>query len=366
MGSMAEMDGRENARSSTLMNTIVKAKKNELLHGLDTCMDAYTVAALTQQDGQVLFNTISSSKEVMLDYQPTVLPPKKFFFPQQEDIVEYTDNGEITALVDTTSLVIFGVRPCDLNGIRILTEAFSDKNGDPNYMTRRENIIVIGIECHEICDDDAFCYKVKGNVVSEGYDILLADVDDDYLMTFGTDKGKAFADKYFSHVPAEQKEWNEYYKKKGAALSEKGKVPYEKLETLPEIFHDNKHHDIWKEEGSRCLSCGSCVMVCPTCYCFDIVDEYALNLKKGTRTRKWDGCMLHDFAVISSGENFREKKEDRLRHRMNRKFNYLMKKHGQSVCVGCGRCVRACLADISPKTIVNRLTGEENKEEKGR
>ena len=100
-------------------------------------------------------------------------------------------------------------------------------------------------------------------------------------------------------------------------------------------------------------------MVCPTCYCFDVADELALNLKKGERIRRWDACMLSDFAVVAGGENFRPKAKERLKHRIMRKFNYLMKKHGEAVCVGCGRCVRACLADISPKKITETLTGEE-------
>jgi ferredoxin len=91
-----------------------------------------------------------------------------------------------------------------------------------------------------------------------------------------------------------------------------------------------------------------------------VADELALNLQGGERIRRWDACMLSSFAVVAGGENFREEAEERLKHRIYRKFDYLMGKHGQSVCVGCGRCVRACLADISPKTIVEKITGEQS------
>ena len=90
-----------------------------------------------------------------------------------------------------------------------------------------------------------------------------------------------------------------------------------------------------------------------------IADELALNLHKGERLRRWDACMLSSFAVVAGGESFRKSQHDRLKHRINRKFNYLMAKHGQAVCVGCGRCVRACLVDISPKTIVEKITNDE-------
>jgi len=98
--------------------------------------------------------------------------------------------------------------------------------------------------------------------------------------------------------------------------------------------------------------------VCPTCYCFDVSDELDLNLQGGKRTRKWDACMLSDFAVVAGGENFRHSATERLQHRINRKFNYLMRKHERSVCVGCGRCVRACLADINPQTIAETIADE--------
>lgn len=335
---------------------VLQAAKDDVLVGLDSASSAYTIAALTQKEGKTLFDVVQSSQDILLDYTPTVLSPKKFFFPQEEVFLEYTADGTLTPKIEAPPLVLFGIHPCEANAIKIMDEAFAESNGDPNYLAKRDASVIICLDCKEVCDENAFCYNVKSNYADAGYDLLLQAVNGGYAITVNTEKGKTFAETYFSPKPADPAAVEQFQQDKQKAFSQYS--PFKKLDTLPEVFEANKSHAVWKEEGDKCLSCGSCIMVCPTCYCFDVADELALNLQKGQRIRRWDACMLSGFAKVGSGENFREDKEERLKHRIYRKFDYLMTKHGQSVCVGCGRCVRACLADISPKKIVEALTGE--------
>lgn len=334
-----------------------KAKKQDVFNGLDESMSMYRVAALIRKEGKIVYDFISLSSQILSDYSPTVLPPKKFFFPKEEVLLDYTVDGNVKARITHEAIVLFGVMPCDLNGMKILNEAFSEANGDPNYLAKRENSLVFAMECSKKCDDDAFCYKVGGQETNGDYDLLFIDRGEYYLIKRGSEKGFDFLEEYISFSSAEKSEFDAFYREKESAFLKEG-VPFKDLEKLPEIFSRNKSHEIWEKEGERCTGCGSCVMVCPTCYCFDVVDEWELNLKKGKRVRKWDACMLCEFAAVAGGENFRESRGDRLKHRMNRKFNYLMKKHAQPACVGCGRCVRACLSEISPKAIVETLNGE--------
>jgi sulfite reductase subunit B len=121
-------------------------------------------------------------------------------------------------------------------------------------------------------------------------------------------------------------------------------VPKEKLLRL---LQDNYDDPYWESRSETCLSCGSCVMVCPTCFCFDVQDDVALSLKEGERYRRWDGCMLVDFAKVGTGENFRHDKASRFRHRILRKGKYILERYGMVGCVGCGRCAIACLAEIA-------------------
>ncbi|EKE01203.1 MAG: response regulator receiver protein [uncultured bacterium] len=339
---------------STKIAELVITKDN-LLKGLDKTLADYQVAALTRKNGQNIYDYVTNSNEITLEYQPTVLSPKKFFFPQEEVLLEYTPDGKVSARIDAKPLVLFGIRPCDLNGFKMLYEAFADDHGDPNYLAKLEQTVVIGIDCKKICDKDAFCFKVGSQDAKGGFDVMLYEIGDDYAIETATEKGSKFIAKYLTTSKAKGDEIANFQAQKDSCFGKE--TPFKNLEKFPETFEANKRHPIWDQEGSRCLSCGSCIMVCPTCYCFDVKDEWQLNLKKGERTRKWDACMVSSFATVGSGENFRHSATARLHHRIDRKFNFLMKKHGQSACVGCGRCVRACLAEISPKKIAEAING---------
>ncbi len=128
----------------------------------------------------------------------------------------------------------------------------------------------------------------------------------------------------------------------------------------PKLLDEAYNHPVWEEMAKSCFSCGSCNLVCPTCYCFDVRDEVNWNLSTGERIRVWDGCMLADFAIVAGNLNFRKSRADRYRHRYYRKGKYVPPKIGGSIaCVGCGRCITACVAKIAnPVEIFNRLAEE--------
>lgn len=336
---------------------IVQAAKEKVYAGLNRALQDYAVAALRDDGEKTLFDFITGVEEIKETYTPTVLSPKKFFFPPEEVLYDYTAEGTIKSHTESKPMVFFGIRPCDCAALAIMDEAFADSHGDPNYLKRREAAVVIAVDCKELCDEDSFCYKVNTHNTTRGFDIMLHGLDDRYAMTLRTEKGKDFAEKYFSTEDLDDKAFSDFQAEKERAFG--AYTPFKELDKLPAIFKANKEHPVWEEEAKRCLSCGSCIMVCPTCYCFDVADEMALNLRRGEKIRRWDACMLSSFAVVAGGENFRSEPVRRLSHRINRKFNYLMEKHKHPVCVGCGRCVRACLAEISPRTIVEALTGEE-------
>ena len=125
---------------------------------------------------------------------------------------------------------------------------------------------------------------------------------------------------------------------------------------IPELLEESEDHPVWRRKADLCYSCGSCNLVCPTCYCFDVHEDFDWSLQTGERTRVWDGCMLTKFANVAGDHNFRGQKESRYRHRYYRKGLYVFDTIGQIACVGCGRCVGACLPDIAnPVSVYNRL-----------
>jgi NAD-dependent dihydropyrimidine dehydrogenase PreA subunit len=128
------------------------------------------------------------------------------------------------------------------------------------------------------------------------------------------------------------------------------------LSSLPDLLGRSYDHPVWEEKSAKCFSCGSCNLVCPTCYCFDVRDDVNWDLKSGTRGRAWDGCMLTDFATVAGRHNFRKKRADRYRHRYYRKGKFVPEMIGDISCVGCGRCVTACVPGIAnPAEVFNRL-----------
>ena len=127
---------------------------------------------------------------------------------------------------------------------------------------------------------------------------------------------------------------------------------------LPSLLTINYGANTWDVLGSKCLACGSCTNVCPTCFCFDVQDECEITMQDGERYRQWDSCQLHEFALVAGGHNFRDSKASRIRHRFMRKAKYIQQVHGLLGCTGCGRCERACLVNITIPGTLNALYEE--------
>ena len=121
---------------------------------------------------------------------------------------------------------------------------------------------------------------------------------------------------------------------------------------------------MWLKNAEACFTCGTCVVVCPTCYCFDTEDEASLSEPgSGTRYRSWDGCLLQDFAVVAGGHDFRKSLAGKHRHRVKRKFEYHNGRFPEdgAFCVGCGRCGAQCTAGIDIFHMANDVVAEEAK-----
>ncbi len=258
--------------------------------------------------------------------------------------------------MDPEPFVLLGVHPYDVFAISQLDHLFSEENFDIHYMTRREKATIVACDV-ETPSENVFAGYMGTETVETGADILLTKIGDFYLVDMISDKGKALAGVLENAPDADVEDIREREK-----LHEQSRTLLRKQELrpavgyLPQLLGESYEHEVWAEKAELCFSCGSCNLVCPTCYCFDVQDDLNWDLKSGRRFRTWDGCMLSSFALVAGDHNFRSRKADRYRHRYYRKGKYIPEKIGQTGCVGCGRCVTACVANIAnPVEVFNRL-----------
>jgi sulfhydrogenase subunit beta (sulfur reductase) len=318
---------------------------------------SYRVAGPIQTDGRYAFEVIDDPAEIRLDYTTTILPPKKYLLPPRESLLEFNfeQDGVVKTILEDGPTVILGVHTCDLHGIQLLDQVFSKGYADKHYLNRRKNTLIVSVECLTPCDEHSFCKSMGTLTAEEGYDLHLTDLGEAYAVDIGTEAGQSLVDGFAKTRPASDEEVQEL----NAVLSEKWpKFPYRldfDVSDLPSLLNMSLKSPLWAELGDRCLACASCTNVCPTCFCFDVKDEVEMDLKRGERVRVWDSCQLDEFAVVAGGHNFRQSRALRQRHRFLRKGKYILESHGYLGCVGCGRCARACLVNITPVNVFNEL-----------
>jgi NAD(P)H-flavin reductase/formate hydrogenlyase subunit 6/NADH:ubiquinone oxidoreductase subunit I len=324
--------------------------------------NSLNVIGVKSKGDKFAFGPLESADELRLGYDVTLLPPKKYFFPQRETLVTYNvDKGFSTrSPAETKSTVIIGVHPYDIVALLHMDEIFSETKSDPYYFEKRESSIIIGINIQKM-SKWCFASYMGCATVEYGYDLMLTDLGNRYAINIGSQKGEQLLEKYAKNVGnALARDIQLVGQKKREIMA----MTQQKLDFPPEAIPQmlSKSYEesaFWEKHSEKCLACGSCVLVCPTCYCFDVKDNSDLSLEHGERVRTWDGCLLHDFAIIASGENFRPTRPTRYRHRYFKKGKYLFDRFGFISCVGCGRCSSNCLPDIAnPVNLFNDMYNE--------
>jgi sulfhydrogenase subunit beta (sulfur reductase) len=309
-------------------------------------------------EGQYIFADVESPDELHLAYTQTVIPPKKYLLPQREELLHFkSDGSEIEPVFDGQPTIVLGVHTCDLHAIQLLDKVFNTGFVDQHYRQRRANTWLISIECLKPCSPYSFCKSMGTLSAADTFDLHLTDLGDRYAIDIGTDRGEALLAHAETRLAADGD-----FKCLNAVLAEKWPCFSYRLDfdvsELPSLMRMSYHHRLWDELGRRCLACGSCTNVCPTCYCFNVKDEVDFALAVGRRVRVWDSCQLDEFAAVAGGHDFRPTRAVRQRHRFMRKGQYQTDAYHMLGCVGCGRCAQACLAHISPVDTFNTLYRE--------
>jgi ferredoxin len=251
------------------------------------------------------------------------------------DIAETDDDPPRYAFV--------GVRSCELHAIAVQDRVMMDgAYPDPFYAARRDGAFIVAVNC-TVSAATCFCVSMETGPKAEGgYDIALTEVIGDsghhLLCEAGSERGAEVLDAV-ERAPAGAAETaaaDEAIARAGAAQSRA-------IDTagIKELLYDNYEHPRWAEVADRCLTCGNCTMVCPTCFCTTVEDGSDLSGEVADRTRRWDSCFTMDFSYVHGG-SVRASASSRYRQWMTHKLATWIDQFGSSGCVGCGRCITWC------------------------
>ncbi len=336
------------------MTRIGFCTREQLIQWLNEIKDEISLVAPTDVQGISLYKPIRDVEKIQWNFTRPVLSIKEFFFPPTERLMfieKFNAQVKVTETLPQEKIVIFGVRPCDARGVRVLDATFIDNDPvDPYYVKRRENTTLIGWTCEEM-GDTCFCTQMGGSPDEwHDMDLALTGVNDGFKVRIVTEKGQRLLD-LGRGLPLQN------------IVESENEPPKSGMSQLPEpsIWQTLFNDDYWKQMGERCLSCRICAYVCPTCRCFDIRDEVTFaengqNLYE--RLRCWDGCTGEAYRRIAGGHNPRPLEGQRLRNRFYCKFYYYPLQYHlrESVaCTGCGRCIDACPVNIDITEVLQHV-----------
>lgn len=254
---------------------------------------------------------------------------------------------------------VIGAKACDIQALKVLDFVFAGDVPDPFYAANRERTLVISADCtafKEVC----FCTLVGGKPYPEGgYDLNLSPVEGGYVVRAGSPRGRALMQEagglFVQPTPAQREEAAAGRARLTAQLEEHQRaLGYQWGGKTKELMERVYESDVWGKEAERCVECGACNFVCPTCHCFLLSDH---GRERFRRARNWDACQYKGFARVGGGANPRPELYQRLRNRYEKKFHFCPVVIGVSGCTGCGRCVEACIGKIDMREVLKHLSG---------
>jgi ferredoxin len=346
----------------------------EVLEGLVAALQhrGYRVLGPLVRDGAIVYGDLDSAERLPIGWTDDQEPGryrlerrgdaarfgfavgphswKQFLFPPRLRLWTARRRGETFAVEPEPPpegpLAMIGVRACELHGIAIQDRVFLEGSFvDEDYAARRRDAFIVAANCYEP-GGTCFCTSMgTGPRADAGYDLALTELLDGehrFVVEVGSDRGAEVLAELPSR-PAAPDDLDAAGRAVAGAAERMGRH----LDTtdLPGLLSRNLEHERWNDVADRCLTCGNCTMVCPTCFCSDVEDHTSLAGSEAERVRVWDSCFSVDHSHMHSGP-IRPGGRPRYRQWLTHKFGTWHDQFGSSGCIGCGRCITWCPVGI--------------------
>ncbi len=341
---------------------IIKIEKSAWAEGIDTVRKSYLLFGPVKRKSGHIFAKLEDGGYPDMEYTQSVLSPKAVLFPQTQKMLETSLDKEkeghhvfTPVTQDDTPKAVLGIRPYDAKAVQLVKLNFDTEDyRDSYWCDAYEATTFVGLAVNTPSMYDFSCAAGSGPFAEEGLDVLLVDCEDHYLAKVLSSKGQDFMAKAGFNDAQDADQAGAVIAQMQAKAQEgmNSDLAWENIEkkTVMELYDA----PFWDEVAFSCVNCGTCTYVCPTCWCFDIQDE--TKGSQVTRFRNWDTCMSPLFTLHSSGHNPRGEKIQRVRQRFMHKLKYFPEKYGEGLmCVGCGRCVEKCPANIDIREVCSLM-----------
>lgn len=304
---------------------------------------------LSQSDSQRYFAWANGPQAL----KPLVFAPREVLWSSEQD-----EEGRINFQIPQPAeqpIAVLGVRPCDLAALYIYDQHFLQQQyQDPYYLARRQKLLLIAVNCTHPADT-CFCASTgDGPRVHYGHDLVLTELDEGFVIEAHSDLGKQQMQLLnLQEITIKQLQLVD------AAMEHAANMQQRRLPSrdLNKALFANLEHPHWADIGQRCLSCGNCTAVCPTCFCHMESEAPAIKGDVSTHTREWDSCFTQGHSYIH-GMTIRPTTSLRYRQWLTHKLGSWHEQYGRSGCVGCGRCVTWCPVGIDITDEVIAICGE--------
>jgi len=312
--------------------------------------DSYKIYAPVKRENIIDYELINVSNLDGITYNlpKPITPLKVFFLPVKENVFKEQKEQKRN--------LIIGVPACDLAALDILDEFYlREPFIDPFYKKRRDNTVLIGTPCFETLEH-CHCTTYGVNPFPEkSFDVLLFKIEDSINLTWGSDKGEEFINQLKEQIGACEEVSDEIIdtietkRKEVIAALNKSNAELPDYKETGELIK-NSDDDIWEKYSSKCVSCGGCSTICPTCTCFLLVDRPGFE-----KVRQMDACQYPGFARVAAGEDPMKELARRFKNRYMCKYVWKPQKFEGLTCTGCGRCIETCIGRIDKNELFKEL-----------